>query len=125
MPNVRITGQHYEVTGPKALLSTLIGWVRFLGFVLLFAGEWVFGFFGGIQTMPDAIKDLHNYIKSNKWQVGIALFFVGSMLQAQLMQSGAFEIYINGSLEYSKLESRQMPTFDSIKSIFARNGIAL
>jgi hypothetical protein len=31
------------------------------------------------------------------------LFFVGSIIQAQLMQSGAFEIYVNGNLEHSKL----------------------
>lgn len=41
-------------------------------------------------------------------------FFFGTVIQTNLMQSGAFEIYIDGELQYSKLETKQMPTFELI-----------
>lgn len=53
--------------------------------------------------MPDFVKDFNNYVQENKLKFGGMAFLFGSMIQAQLMQSGAFEIYINGKLEYSKL----------------------
>lgn len=75
-------------------------------FGLMFMGDTILGFFGGTQNVPDFLKDIHEYLRDNKMQAGMMLFFVGSMIQAQLMQSGAFEIYINGNLEHSKLESK-------------------
>jgi len=36
------------------------------------------------------------------------------------MQSGAFEIYINGELEFSKLNSGRLPQFEEIQSILAK-----
>lgn len=53
--------------------------------------------------MPDFIKDFHGWVEENKLKFGGMAFLLGSMLQAQLLQSGAFEIYMNGKLEYSKL----------------------
>lgn len=120
MPNVRITGQHYEVKGEKALLSNLIGYLRLVCFALMFLGDQIFSALGGIDRMPSAVKDFYSYIKENKMQFGLMVFFLGSMVQAQLMQSGAFEIYVNGNLEFSKLESKKMPTFDEV-AVILRN----
>jgi len=36
------------------------------------------------------------------------------MIQNNMLQSGAFEVYINGNLEYSKLEMKRMPDFDAL-----------
>ena len=62
------------------------------------------GFLGGMDRMPDFVKDFHAYVEENKMKFGGMVFLFGSMLQAQLLQSGAFEMYINGNLEYSKLK---------------------
>jgi hypothetical protein len=103
----------------------LIGYLRLFLFALMFMGDTILSFFGGAQNVPDVLKYVHNYLKENKMQAGVGLFFIGSMIQSQLMQSGAFEIYINGNLEHSKLESQKMPTFELIQEIFERNGIPL
>ena len=34
---------------------------------------------------PDFLKDVVEYLSNNKMQSGMMLFFVGSMIQAQLM----------------------------------------
>lgn len=67
--------------------------------------------------MPQGVKDLHEYIQNNKLQFGFGAFFIASIIQANLLQSGAFEVYINGNLEYSKLETKKMPTFEQLQSI--------
>lgn len=69
----------------------------------MFIGDMIVGQFGGPTQCPDFLKDFNDYVQNNKLQFGLMVFFLGSMIQAQLMQSGAFEIYINGNLEYSKL----------------------
>lgn len=53
------------------------------------------------------------------------VFFIGSMVQTQLMQSGAFEIYVNGSLEFSKLQGGQMPTLRNVVDILAKHGVRM
>jgi len=123
VPNVKITGENYEVKGHKALLSTIIGYLRMACFAILFAGDQIFGMVGGVRTMPKAVQDMYQWINDNKFQFGLMVFFIGSMVQTNLMASGAFEIYVNGNLEYSKLETTQMPDYDAIQLIFRKYGV--
>jgi hypothetical protein len=58
-PNIQIDGENYEVTGTPATIAAVIGHIRMFCFILLFAGEFFFNMLGGIQTMPDPIKDAH------------------------------------------------------------------
>ena len=55
----------------------------------------------------------------------MAAFFLTSMVQTSLMQSGAFEIYMNGNLEFSKLQTGQMPDFHAIQLIYRKYGIEI
>jgi hypothetical protein len=52
-------------------------------FAMMFLGDSILGFFGG--SAPDFLKDIHEYLSNNKMQAGMMLFFVGSLIQAQLM----------------------------------------
>lgn len=110
IPRVEITGENYEVGGSKKVLADAIGWVRSAFFILLFVGEACFQPFGGLRQMPAFVRDTYNVIQENKIQAGLFAFFIGSMVQTQLLQSGAFEIYINDNLEFSKLHGGHMPT---------------
>lgn len=85
----------------------------------------IFGAIGGINTMPRAVKDGYGWISENKVQFGMGVFVLSSMIQANLMQTGAFEIYVNGNLEYSKLETKSMPDFDILGTILAKYGVEL
>lgn len=114
LPNLKIDGANYEVTGPNAVIADIIGHLRLVCFFMLFAGDFVFNMFGGINQMPDLVKDSHKYIQENKLQFGIGVFFISSIIQSNLMQTGAFEIYVNGNLEFSKLETNSMPDFEAL-----------
>jgi hypothetical protein len=80
MPNVQFSGENYQVTGTKAHVSMVIGYIRMFLFALMFMGDTILSFFGGAQNVPDVLKDIHNYLKDNKMQSGVALFFVGSII---------------------------------------------
>lgn len=125
MPNIKIDGDNYDVKGPNALISEVIGHLRLVFFFMLFAGDFVFNMFGGINAMPDMVKDLHKYMQENKLQFGMGVFFISSIIQSNLMQSGAFEIYVNGNLEFSKLETKQMPDFDALQVILRKYGVTI
>ena len=94
-------------------------------FAILFAGDQIFGFMGGINQFPAAVKNVYAWIKENKFQFGLMVFFIGSAIQTNLMQSGAFEVYMNGNLEYSKLRNGQMPDFPAIQLILRKYGITV
>lgn len=73
--------------------------------------------------MPGFVRDFHEYVQENKLKFGGLAFLFGSMIQAQLMQSGAFEVYINGKLEYSKLQMNKMPDFDTVELLLRTHGV--
>lgn len=81
MPNVQFSGESYQVTGPKATISSIIGYVRMFCFALMFMGDAVLSMFGPTGP-PDFLKDIVEYLSQNKMQAGMILFFVGSIIQA-------------------------------------------
>lgn len=75
--------------------------------------------------MPDIVKDSYKYIQENKFQFGLGVFFISSIIQSNLMQTGAFEIYVNGNLEFSKLETNRMPDFEALQAILSKYGVTI
>ena len=67
LPRVSITGENYEVTGTKATVSAIVGHLRLMAFAILFAGDQIFGFLGGINQFPSAVKNVYAWIKENKF----------------------------------------------------------
>lgn len=111
VPEVIITGQNYEVQGRNKLLASLISYLNMASMALLFAGDYIFSMIGGIHNMPVVVKDCYGWISENKMYFGFMTFFLSNVITANLLQSGAFEIHINGNLEYSKLKEGEMPNW--------------
>jgi len=100
-PKIKITGENYEVTGSKKIISAVIGWLRLSCLAFLFLGDTIVSTLG--DNGPDILKDANKYVKENQVYFGAMAFFGLAMIQNSMMQSGAFEIYINDNLEFSKL----------------------
>lgn len=45
------------------------------------------------------------------------------MVQNSLLQSGAFEIYVNNNLEFSKLKGGNMPAIEDINTLLAKYNV--
>ena len=54
-------------------------------FIFMFAADFIFQALGGIDRMPDFVKDFHGWVQENKLKFGGMAFLFGSMLQAQLL----------------------------------------
>lgn len=51
--------------------------------------------------VPQALKEM----QESKWSYVIGAFFIGNGLATSLRSTGAFEIYVDDTLVYSKLET--------------------
>jgi len=71
------------------------------------------------------VPQFYQKIQENKWTFGILAFFLGNMISQSLLSTGAFEIYINNDLVFSKLQTGRMPDVNTINAIFRTAGLAL
>jgi len=55
----------------------------------------------------------------------MAAWFVGGQVISQIISTGAFEIYINDGLVFSRINSGRMPDQEILKSILRSNGISV
>lgn len=53
-------------------------------------------------------------MKENKWTVFIIAFLGGNMANSYLTNTGAFELYVNNKLIFSKIATGRQPSQDEI-----------
>jgi len=75
---------------------------------LLLAGPTIFASIG----MP--IPELFEKIFESRWMYLMLVVFLGGNLQSSCLQTGAFEIYVDGKLIFSKLATGKMVTMNQI-----------
>ena len=92
------------------MISSFTTFLWVFGLILTFMGESLFSAIG--MKEPDFFV----WMKQNKIQTIAMLYFVNSFGNAQLA-TGAFEIYVDDVLRYSKLQTKHLPSADDI--IFA------
>ena len=85
--------------------------------LLVWFGDKLFAALG--RPMPEAVKAM----QESPWMYSLGAFFLGSQLQAGLLQTGAFEIYVNDELVFSKLQTGNMIRDQDVKRIFEPFGI--
>lgn len=91
-----------------------------MGFLLfIFMGDALF------RALNKPVPAFYTKIQENKWTWVIGAWFVGGQIQNALLSTGAFEIYINDMLEYSKLNSGKMPDLEAVNNILARYNVRL
>jgi hypothetical protein len=63
------------------------------------------------------VPEFYRNIQANKWGWGMGAWFIGNTMAQNVVATGAFEIYVNENLEFSKLNSGQMPTQNDLQMI--------
>jgi len=101
-PQLQSHGMNHPPTDKNALIAKLIGYAQMAGFGLLFFGSLLF------QTLKMEEPELIKWISGNKMNAFCLIFMMG-FLSTQLMATGAFEVYYNGHVVYSKLEEGRVP----------------
>ena len=75
-----------------------------------------------LTFLPDRF---FTFVNEKKWMLGIFSFFVGNQLSSAVGSTGAFEIYCNESLIWSKLQKNTMPTVEQLASMIKSFGYEL
>ena len=82
---------------------------------LLLGGEKVFQLFGA------ATPGWYHSVAENK-MMAFGAVWMANNVAAQMVATGAFEIYVNGNIAYSKLETGRLPTAGDIVKGMERYG---
>lgn len=108
-PGMEVLGTTYPVNPVKNLIATTIGYLQIALIAVIFTGDAIFQAFG-FQQPPDMFRKL----AENKLGACMAVWFIGNTLTNGLISTGAFEIYYDGKLLFSKLQEGRMPTVGEI-----------
>jgi selT/selW/selH-like putative selenoprotein len=96
----------FEVAQPtflNALIGQCLSYAFFIGLFLVFAGESVFE---SLQ-IPSAVR-FCRLLKDNQL-ICLAILFSFNFLSNSLQSTGAFEVFIDGNLIHSKINSGLVP----------------
>ncbi|KAM7354474.1 selenoprotein T [Cochliomyia hominivorax] len=102
-PQITVTGENYNPPGMNMYFSKLIFAVKILLIVVIVSSFDIFGAIG--QATPSWWR----HLLDNKLYACMMIFFVGNMLEGQLVSSGAFEITLNDVPVWSKLQTGRIP----------------
>lgn len=101
-PNLQSHGMNHPPTDQNALISKMLGYAQLMGFVMLFMGSFIFRALK--MEEPPAVK----WMQENKMNAFCGVWML-SLMSSQLMATGAFEVYYNGNVVYSKLDTGSIP----------------
>ena len=111
-----ITGAEFPAPAYKQLIASITSALWIIGILLVVFGE---GIFNMLRIRPPEWYDI---IKNNKMSVLVGLFILNN-IGNQMLATGAFEIYLNGDVIHSKLESGEFPTVEGLIAILNQYGI--
>jgi len=111
-----ISGANYPPPPQHVWLSNIMSFVWLAGLFLLLAGDNIFVSLG----IPE--PELFTQAKKNKMYVLFALFMLNNFANGALA-TGAFEIYIDDTLVFSKLKSGHLPSAEDVHSFMQGFGL--
>ena len=71
------------------------------------------------SILPDNLID---WIGENKLRTFFITFFMGNLLQSNISNTGAFEIFYNGNQIWSKLNMGDVPNINQLIQMLIQNG---
>jgi len=120
-PGVEVVGSNYPPASSRVAHAKLVnlGTFAFLG--LTHFGETICGALG-VPT-PELVANA----MQNKMGSSAGAWFLGNTVSQNLLNTGAFEVFYDGEVIFSKLEQRRLPTIPEIldglgDAIAAREG---
>jgi selT/selW/selH-like putative selenoprotein len=113
-----IEGANYPPPTEKQVLAQLFSFAFLAGILLLIAGDTIF------PMLKMEEPEIYKTMKTNKVSAFLMLFLMNNIGNS-LLTTGAFEIYVDGELAFSKLESGHFPSGEELVEAMGRFGISL
>lgn len=102
-PYILIDGGNFDPPGVNMFLARLIGVIKMMVIVAILGGVNIFHYIN--QPQPSWWQ----WCIENKLYACLMLFFLCNIIEGQLIQSGAFEIFLNDVPVWSKIQTGRIP----------------
>ena len=108
----------YPLSPQRKMLIYIVTFIQIGGAVLAFVGQTIKPYVRGI--IPEEFMD---WIEANKLMFGMGCFLLGNILNNNLNNAGAFEIYCNEKLVWSAINNnKKVPNLESIILMITKYG---
>ena len=114
-PGTEFILANYPPPLPKRLLSKVVPVVQIGVIGIVVAGEQIFPMLGFVAPPP-----WYYNLRANKFGTVASTWLLGNALQSFLHSSGAFEVYFNGELVFSKLKEGRFPGEIELKNLITK-----
>jgi selT/selW/selH-like putative selenoprotein len=107
LDNVLVTLENYPPSPANQQLSRIVSAIQYTVIATALLADWVY-------TVPQSLREKKMMIVMGAW-------FLGNTINNGLTSTGAFEVFVDDSLAFSKLQSGRMPqTMEEIMSAVSR-----
>ncbi|EQC33894.1 hypothetical protein, variant [Saprolegnia diclina VS20] len=113
----RVTGGNASPPAWKYYLGTIVGYAQAVGFIFLLAGEHILSALNLPADMPLFVQT-----RDNKFAVFAGLMLLSSISQS-MSATGAFEVYLNGTLVFSKIRMGRWPNMQELVQALEAHGL--
>uniref|UniRef100_A0A0E0FVB9 SelT-like protein n=1 Tax=Oryza nivara TaxID=4536 RepID=A0A0E0FVB9_ORYNI len=103
-PGIHVVLENYPPPFPKRALSKAVPFLQVGAMATLMAGDQIFPRFGMVPP------PWYYSLRANRFGTMATIWLFGNFAQSFLQSSGAFEVYCNGQLVFSKLSERRFPS---------------
>jgi selT/selW/selH-like putative selenoprotein len=113
-----IAGEVYPPPWHAIMIANIMGYVWLAGIVAIFMGSSV------LQSLSIPEPPFMVWISQNKIQTFMILFVCNNMANS-LLATGAFEVYVDDELAFSKLLQKRFPSSHDIVAALAERGFRI
>lgn len=118
-PGLKVTGENYPPPPIIGLLSSILTGLQVFTLALVIFGDGLWTNILRFRRVPS----FYYQIKDFGWQAGFCIFFLIPQLLAKYQATGAFEVMLDETMMYSKLESGRMPNVDQLVNPMVEFGL--
>ncbi|KAG8054871.1 hypothetical protein GUJ93_ZPchr0001g31763 [Zizania palustris] len=103
-PGIHVVLENYPPPFPKRTLGKAVPFLQVGAMATLMAGDQIFPRFGMVPP------PWYYSLRANRFGTMATIWLFGNFAQSFLQSSGAFEVYCNGQLVFSKLSEQRFPS---------------
>ncbi|CAL4973317.1 unnamed protein product [Urochloa decumbens] len=112
-PGIHVMLENYPPPFPKRALSKAVPILQVGAMATLMAGDQIFPRFGMVPP------PWYYSLRANRFGTMASIWLFGNFAQSFLQSSGAFEVYCNGQLVFSKLSEQRFPSELELQQLIA------
>ncbi|WOL04362.1 hypothetical protein Cni_G13083 [Canna indica] len=113
-PGIDVMLSNYPPALPKRVLSKLVPVLQIGTIAVITAGDQIFPRLGMVPP------PWYYSLRANRFGAMATTWLLGNFLQSSLQSSGAFEVYCDGELVFSKLQEQRFPSEYELRELIGK-----